>query len=178
VLATPSNCTSSRQNNRKPQQSVFEEPSVHHYDSVDRFDHRTRNMLNRLFHILLIAMIITCPVRCLAGSCCCESQLGVAVDSGSCCCESKTDSGTKAPAEPAPKTPCDKCQCVCSGATMPDSFQLADSFHCEYLFLADPLVNMIGQPMEIVRCRGPDDPENGTIQSGRILRLIGCSLTL
>lgn len=92
-------------------------------------------MLNRLFHLILIVTIFSCPLRCQLDQCGCagSERLSGAVDSCDCC-----DTTSDPVSFPNPDQPCSQCQCVCSGATLPDHFvldgsgeRLSEGFSCQ-----------------------------------------------
>ena len=70
-------------------------------------------MLQTILNLLLIGVIVSCPLRCLASLCpsgdgccsCCRSQPQDA--------NKDSDQHSTSPLEPSP---CGGCQCICSGA--------------------------------------------------------------
>lgn len=79
-------------------------------------------MLNRLFNLILIVTILSCPFRCQLDQCgCCGLDTMNAPFTDGCdadCCDAKTDPTSF----PSPEQPCKQCQCMCAGATLPDYF--------------------------------------------------------
>ncbi len=105
----------------------------------------SQKMLNRLIHFLLIVTLVTCPIRCLSGMCECSCNEAT-VSQSDCeagCCHSKPESP-----RPTPNDPCKKCHCLCSGATLPDHFELDRTIHFQGLGLLDH--SLINQPSCLV----------------------------
>ena len=95
-------------------------------------------MLNQLPVILLIVTLVTCPIRCLSDTsgCGCSAATVSQSDCELDCCLSNPGSDSSLQTHlprPKPNEPCKKCQCLCSGAKLPDHFELAESIHFQGL---------------------------------------------
>lgn len=87
-------------------------------------------MIHLLLKICLAFVILSCPLRCQLGlsACNCQEQgtVGLVVDQ---CCpcttpETPTHSNPSSSSVPESDGPCSQCQCICAGATLPDSVDL------------------------------------------------------
>ncbi len=77
--------------------------------------------MHKLVNILMIAIIVSCPMRCMTQGCgsynsaCCDNDL---VQSN-CCCPQSTET------PPTRKTPSKcQCKCFCSGVIVANSFEI------------------------------------------------------
>ena len=132
-------------------------------------------MEKQFVHLMMIGIIITCPVRCMVQGCgsyssctnCAPSiELSMQMLSPSCCCQNESDNSV-------PGEPCEKCQCkcFCSGATIPDTFQIETSQNWQPTFSIDQTISQdIGELTWANR--PPDDPGGfGSENIGRAIRI-------
>lgn len=137
-------------------------------------------MFSRLLNIALILMILTCPVRCMFGSCSCESKKCESVSTTTpCCCKTRSENKTPEPNRPGePKEKC-RCQCLCAGATLPDTFELDSPCQWQYHFDMSLQTIVQYQHPTLARCRGPDIPgELSTANVGRAICNLHCLLLI
>ena len=76
-------------------------------------------------HLILVAAISACPLWCSTGHCAsgdeCTSSDGcpsALCEVSSCCPSQKHQQQPKRTSPPAESSPCDVCQCICSGAVV------------------------------------------------------------
>ncbi len=99
--------------------------------------------MNRLVHILMIIVIVSCPLRCavqgcgcfaLANSCCSTSDTccSESAQTTRCDCESRNANPEHEPTLPLPQ----KCtgECFCSGVTVADNFSMSTDQSSQPLF--------------------------------------------
>ena len=149
-----------------------------------------RFMVGRLINILLVAALLTCPLRSWSGYGCAEcGPIQVSSKTKTCCCASRGKSGqdqlaspTK-PSEPAkPSQPDGKkcnCNCLCSGAILPAVFEFELDSHWQFVF-ANPLIAKVtSDPTLAVGCRGPDPRSvSSPANLGRAMRQWHSSFTI
>ena len=127
-------------------------------------------MIRTLLNLFLIAAIVTCPLRCLAGLCtssdsCCTLPQACSLCSAS---QERSAEDSSGPHSTAPLAPGDSgdCQCICSGALVGSS----DSLLTEQLqstgiwqLVADELATLPGASSEL----SAHPPDVGVADSGQ-----------
>ncbi|MFK7769943.1 MAG: hypothetical protein AB8B55_22235 [Mariniblastus sp.] len=136
-------------------------------------------MIQRLVHLLMVAIIITCPIRCMVQGCGCYSDRSITQGSdASCCCKFPADSNSEAPGEPCETC---KCSCFCAGATIPDVFVVTSNMEWVTVFISDhpvsELVLLCGKPSDDAYRKPPNVANNGG-NIGRATRQKFCSLVI
>ena len=134
-------------------------------------------MVRKFLNLFLAGVIFSCPLRCqldLTGSCCSTATVTQAAV-GKCCCDELPDF---CPC-PLPETPCKKCKCICSGATLPDQFEFDWTIQCQPLCELFPSVVIQPDYMLASDLRPPNFRKRfSSANIGRTLRCLICSLTI
>ena len=135
-------------------------------------------MMFRILHIaILTAIIVACPLRCMAGSC----QNGGAKSACTCCCcEQPTSDQENSPLEHEDDRGPSKCRCacLCKGATIAER-QLTD---VDGLSLENA-IDAIGVELHVAgstrnSCGVAESTHRDLRESGRSLRFLLASLQI
>lgn len=158
---------------------VFEQMGFGRYDTAS-ISFYGDSMIRFFLNIFLAILIVSCPIRCQLGwsQCCCDESeaQSVVLD---CCCET-----TRAPDDcsNSPEEDGQQCKCICSGATIPDHFELAAAdVVAQPVFIFDfPVVVLTTDLRYCERYPSREtslDP-SGSGNVGRQMRCLHCSLTI
>lgn len=134
-------------------------------------------MVRKLLNLFLAVVILSCPLRCQLGwsGCCCGAERLTQTEMIECCCDPAQD---QSPC-PLPEMPCEKCKCICSGATLPDHFDVDWTIQSQPL-CESPQPVVVQPPYSLISDLRPPKYHAEVLSAniGRILRCLYNSLVI